>query len=315
MTELLTEAIRTNYCARELYNAGWLPHVLHSQADIGKVTLRAPGEKEDVICFAHHAERGLVCFDGKKSMPLSAYMEEYGLKPSTPPIAKKANAKLFFQQKKITTQISTLKSMESFNKKAYYYKKATLYAKNDDFKCYLSSIRGIRKDLLRAYDGVSSSEKEGVFLTFGLDEFGKSRHFGFQTRLRVPYVNGVCHYHTPLLKGVARLMPKERSENLIIAESAIDALSFVQLRKSTDYPNILAVNGKPKQTQINYLKWFVEKHEIEHIIVLADRGKAGNDIAGMIYENFPQQIFDDNIWIFFPQRGDFNEDLLGQEAF
>ena len=117
--------------------------------------------------------------------------------------------------------------------------------------------------------------------------------------------------------------PEEKTGNILLFESPIDALSFYQLKEASIPSNALFISfcGSIAEGQLNTVKQIisqereksVERNDKINIIIGTDNDAAGNRYADKIKAFFA----DDNSYTFYrakPANKDFNEDLQPAKA-
>ena len=185
---------------------------------------------------------------------------------------------------------------------------------------YLTGKRFIDKSIVEAYKHTVKSDEQGniVVPLYANTENVKLAFVGFDRRLKEPkeeqsksYINGQ--------KGIAVLQPKEITgiKNVVIAESYIDGLSYVEYYNLD--PNktaIISTQGQLSDKEIEAIKTYLQivqqkGTKLEEINIAMDNDKAGREFADRLEREIKQSsIKAKEIYKVEPSAKDWNEKLI-----
>lgn len=182
--------------------------------------------------------------------------------------------------------------------------------------------RGIDAYLLESFSTIKVDEKNNV-ITPMYHQVKNSERFdfsGYNKKLANPITinKDGSERNKPLKdlnegnKGITILMSdkfeikdKTTQKNIIVAESFIDALSYMQIKELNPKATILiSINGQQSQDMINSIKSVTKTYPNNKTILAYDNDKKGEKFADDTKEVIPNAIIDK------PKQKDWNEELL-----
>jgi len=172
---------------------------------------------------------------------------------------------------------------------------------------YLNKTRGLSIDMIVQLikEGLLYQDVRGncVFVCIA-PETGEIKGAALQGTLTdVKKYRGVCR-GTDTRFGFY-LPPEEKSNVLVITESAIDILSLATLKPKAKEHHMLSLNG----LNLEALECFLENQTIKHIVIALDNDHEGIRAAAQLEKKY---AFDLKISKYLPPSKDWNEELINK---
>jgi hypothetical protein len=161
---------------------------------------------------------------------------------------------------KIIGSTNTTKDLKAIADWHYYEQK-----ENCDYS-YLIDMRMIKPNIIESYNHLLKADKRGNIIVPLVKFTTHNQHkyfdiMGYDRKLKVPTENQAKSYINGR-KGVAILTPKdiENTENVVIGESYIDCLSYIQLHNLIPEETIIvSTQGTLAETELDTIKAIINK--------------------------------------------------------
>lgn len=190
--------------------------------------------------------------------------------------------------------------------------KYNLMSKVEEYNKYLSEDRGISQTIYNAYSNQIRVDDKNNIITpmYAHTENIKFAFSGYNAKLSTYYaprgeqIKDLSYGQ----KSITALKPQNKKySSVVIAESAIDGMSYVELKKLNPRDTmIISLNG---QTSVKAKELAAELAEGKNTIIAVDNDKAGQKFMDQLLEKIPNAKVD------IPITGkDFNDELKAQKV-